>query len=62
MPGSPIKASMLRDIENNAPVEADHIIGDLMRRGGIKPNTGLLGVAYAHLKAYEAQRARSVAG
>ena len=61
MPGAPIKASMLRDIENNAPVEADHIIGDLMRRGGIAPNTGLLGVAFAHLKAYEAQRARGAA-
>jgi 2-dehydropantoate 2-reductase len=61
MPGASIKASMLRDIENDAPVEADHIIGDLMRRGGIPADTGLLGVAYAHLKAYEAQRARALA-
>src|SRR5260370_9919261 len=56
--GSTIKASMLRDIENGAPVEADHIIGDLMRRGGIAPNPGLLGLPGAHLKASQAQRTR----
>ena len=31
--GSPIAASMLRDIERGAPIEADHIIGDLLARG-----------------------------
>ena len=31
--GSTLTASMLRDIERNAPIEADHIIGDLLRRG-----------------------------
>src|SRR5262249_26542324 len=31
--GSAFTASMLRDIENNNPIEADHIIGDLIRRG-----------------------------
>ena len=30
--GSNLTASMLRDIERNAPIEADHIIGDLLRR------------------------------
>jgi hypothetical protein len=30
-------ASMLRDIERGGPIEADHIIGDLLRRGG-NPN------------------------
>jgi 2-dehydropantoate 2-reductase len=60
-PGSAIKASMLRDIENNAPVEADHIIGDLMRRGEVAQGGSLLRVAYAHLKAYEASRARMLA-
>jgi len=24
---------MLRDIERGAPIEADHIVGDLLRRG-----------------------------
>ena len=31
--GSPLTASMPRDIENHNPIEADHIIGDLIRRG-----------------------------
>jgi len=30
---SPLTASMLRDIESNARTEADHVIGDLIRRG-----------------------------
>jgi 2-dehydropantoate 2-reductase len=30
--GSPLTASMLRDVEAKAPVEADHIVGDLLRR------------------------------
>jgi 2-dehydropantoate 2-reductase len=56
-PGSPLVASMLRDLERGAPIEADHVIGDLLRRGdpGACP---LLGVVNAHLKAYEARRAR----
>lgn len=58
-PGSTIAASMLRDIERGAPIEADHIIGDLIRRGERTGNDpALLGIAYAHLKAYEARRTR----
>ena len=53
---SPLTASMLRDIENGAPIEADHVIGDLLRRGS---GLALLPVVYTHLKAYEARRARS---
>ena len=30
--GSPLKASMLRDIEGGKPVEGDQILGDLLRR------------------------------
>ncbi|HLY58071.1 MAG TPA: 2-dehydropantoate 2-reductase [Stellaceae bacterium] len=57
--GSGMTASMLRDVERGARTEADHIIGDLLRRGGepVSP-TSLLRVAYAHLGAYEARRAR----
>ena len=56
--GSPFTASMLRDIESNSHIEGEHIIGDLIRRGaGLKPP--LLGIAYTHLKAYEARRART---
>jgi 2-dehydropantoate 2-reductase len=58
-PQSAIMASMLRDIERGAPIEADHVVGDLIRRGGAQVGeTGLLRIAYAHLKAYEARRAR----
>ena len=57
--GSPVAASMLRDIERGAPIEADHIVGDLIRRGEVQSRTcPLLRIAYAHLKAYEARRAR----
>jgi 2-dehydropantoate 2-reductase len=58
-PGSMLAASMFRDIERNAPVEADHMIGDLVRRAEEKQiDIPLLRVAYAHLKAYEARRSR----
>jgi 2-dehydropantoate 2-reductase len=60
--GSTISASMLRDIERGAPIEADHGIGDLLRRGEKAPgNRTLLRIAYAHLKAYEARRSREKA-
>ena len=50
--GSPFTASMLRDIEANGPIEADHIIGDLLARG----DSPLLRIVYTALKAYEARR------
>ena len=55
--GSTISASMLRDIERGAPIEADHVVGDLLRRGE-QTKPALLPIAYAHLKAYEARRER----
>lgn len=58
-PGSPMTASMLRDIERGSRIEADHIVGDLLRRSGRdRDNISLLRIAYAHLKAYEAKRQR----
>ena len=60
-PGSPFIASMLRDIERRAPIEADHIVGDLLSRGedsGVA--TPLLRIVYVHLKAYEARRSREL--
>jgi 2-dehydropantoate 2-reductase len=57
--GSTFSASMLRDIERGAPIEADHIIGDLLHRGAASSHDHpLLRIAYAHLKAYEARRTR----
>jgi 2-dehydropantoate 2-reductase len=59
--GSPVTASMLRDIEKGAPVEADHILGDLLARAGRPADARwLLRIAYAHVKAYEARRAREM--
>jgi 2-dehydropantoate 2-reductase len=61
-PGSPIAASMLRDIEHGARIEGDHIVGDLLRRGGKHPGGfPLLQIAYAHLRTYEARRKREPA-
>ena len=58
-PGSTFAASMLRDIERGAQIEADHIVGDLLHRGaGTSRGHPLLRIAYAHLKAYEARRMR----
>jgi len=58
-PGSAFAASMLRDIERGAPIEADHIIGDLLQRGtGEGRDYPLLRIAHGHLKAYEARRKR----
>lgn len=58
-PTSILTASMLKDIERNAPIEGDHIVGNLLQRGGGGPSTyPLLRIAYAHLKSYEARRKR----
>jgi 2-dehydropantoate 2-reductase len=57
--GSPFTASMLRDVESNRPVEADHMLGDLLKRSGKTDGFPMLRLAYAHLKAYEARRART---
>jgi 2-dehydropantoate 2-reductase len=57
--GSTFTASMLRDMERNAPVEADHVIGDLLRRA--PGDTPRLQIAYTHLKAYEARRKSAAA-
>jgi 2-dehydropantoate 2-reductase len=64
--GSSLTASMLRDIERGAAIEADHIVGDLIRRrsegSSLRRDVSLLGVTYAHLKAYEARQRRARSG
>jgi 2-dehydropantoate 2-reductase len=57
-PGSAFTASMLRDIEQGSRIEADHIVGDLLRRAAKAPPAPLLSTAFAHLRAYEARRKR----
>lgn len=61
--GSPLTASMFRDMENHARIEADQIIGNLIERGqslGLKePGLPLLRLVYTHLKSYEARSKRT---
>jgi 2-dehydropantoate 2-reductase len=53
-PKSNISASMRRDIERGARIEADHIVGDLISRGREHAvATPLLNIAYIHLQAYQ---------
>jgi 2-dehydropantoate 2-reductase len=55
--GSPLTASMYRDIKVGAAVEADQIVGDLIARAdAAKAPVPRLRVVYTHLKAYERQR------
>jgi len=57
-PGGKRTASMLRDVQSGARVEADQILGDLIARGGPAQQTAgeltMLRIAYSQLKAYEA--------
>ncbi len=55
-PGSTLTSSMYRDLTKGAPVEADHILGDLLDRAEGVP-APLLTAAYVQLKIYESTRA-----
>lgn len=58
-PGSSLTASMYRDIERGSRTEGEHILGDLLRRGGdLQHEMSLLRTAYVHVMTYEAHRAR----
>ena len=55
--GSPVTASMLRDLQAGAPVEALQIVGDMVhraRRAGLAAPR--LEAAWIHLQAYQAAR------
>jgi 2-dehydropantoate 2-reductase len=57
--GSKMTSSMYRDLTKGLPVEADTIIGDLLRRGqqhGLK--TPLLEAAFVSLSVYQQERGR----
>ena len=55
--GSPMTASMFRDIKAGAKVEADHVVGDMIARAeAAKIPVPKLRTAYTHLKVYEQQR------
>lgn len=58
--GSGFTASMLRDMEAGGPTEADHVIGDLIRRGAAHGlETPALATAWVNLQVYEAARAEA---
>jgi 2-dehydropantoate 2-reductase len=60
--GSPLKASMLRDIERGAAIEGEHTVGDLASRArALGVATPILDLARIHLATYEAARAREAA-
>lgn len=55
-------ASMLRDIERNGPVEADHILGFMLEKAkqhGLDPSMHQF--IYTHLQAYEQRRSAGLA-
>ena len=55
--GSPLTASMLRDLEAGQPVEAGHIVGDMLHRARAAGlDAPLLGTAWIHLQCYESRR------
>lgn len=57
--GSPLTASMLRDIEGGSPAEGEHVLGDMVERAErMDVPTPFLRLARLHLAAYEARRAR----
>ena len=57
--GSPLTASMLRDIESGGRTEVDQILSDLLQRRKAKsPSPSILAVAHLHVKAYEARHQR----
>jgi 2-dehydropantoate 2-reductase len=50
-------ASMYRDLRQGHPIEAQHIVGDMIRRGAaLGIPTPMLKTAYTHLQVYQAQR------
>lgn len=57
---SPVKASMLRDLEAGQRVEAAHIVGDLWHRAQAAGlHTPLLGAAWIHLQVYQSGLAQT---
>jgi 2-dehydropantoate 2-reductase len=57
--GSPLTASMLRDLEAGGRIEGEQVLGDLLRRAPPGVATPVLEAAHFHIKAYEARRNRT---
>ncbi len=57
--GSQLTSSMYRDLLKNAPVEVDHILGDLLGRGRVHGvPMPLLQAAFVNLRIYQARVVR----
>ena len=56
---STLTSSLYRDMTRGLPVEADHLVGDLVARAEGKADVPLLTAAYVRLKVYEAQQHRA---
>jgi 2-dehydropantoate 2-reductase len=64
---SPVTASMMKDLERGASIEAEQLVGDLIRRrdqalqasGETSSGLGLLDLVWLSLKTYQARQARS---
>jgi 2-dehydropantoate 2-reductase len=57
--GSDLTASMYRDLQKDAPVEVDQIIGDMLRRGDLHGvDAPLLRAAFVQLSIYESARSK----
>jgi 2-dehydropantoate 2-reductase len=57
LPGSDLTSSMYRDMAKNAPVEADHVIGDLLVRGEEhNAPAPMLRATFVRLKVYASSR------
>ena len=60
--GSPLTASMLRDIERRAPAEGEHVLGDMVERAEtLGVDTPVLRLARCHTGTYEERRRRETA-
>jgi 2-dehydropantoate 2-reductase len=58
--GSSFTASMFRDIQKGAPIEADQIVGDLLARAVcLNVSAPLLALAYTHLAVYQNRQSAS---
>lgn len=60
--GSPLKSSMLRDIERGSTTEGEHILGDMVARAhALSIPAPVLNLARTHVAAYEIGRSRTIA-
>jgi len=60
--GSPLKWSMLRDIERGSTTEGEHILGDMVARArALGVPTQILDLAHTQVAAYEIGRSRAAA-